>query len=423
MQRLAIPKNAFGLLAWFLALMLLFWAPLPGEQRVPFLLLLALGLWLQLRHPEQIPTLPGIKLLRWALLLLVIPCLVSLPFSVDPESSLRIVAVLAMAYWAGLAMLAGLASRPTIMFITAIGLIFALWATDGLVQWHWGSDLLGIPLWDTRVVGPFGDNLRMSVMMGIMLPVILYPLSKRWPWISILVLALLTLVIALSGARASLVFAILTGAGLLFWLPRWPQRLALLVACAGVIVFASMESPQLKQRMVNANNAQFPQSRTEISEQGLYQELDTFLSGRLTIWETGWHMFTQHPLIGIGAGAFDEAYDAYATRPDDPFRSTGAQPISHAHQLYVSAAAETGSIGLICLATLIALSFRWYRALTPAARRQAYPFAYSLLVAFFPMNSQHGIFIGWWFFTLLLLYCAMLVAGERTNSSPAEHSP
>lgn len=400
--------------AWLMACLLIFWAPLPGEQRLPGFILFGLGFWLRIRRPETCARLPGVSLLGKVILLLILAALASLPTSAAPEETVKVVIALALSYWMALALLAGLSSRPMRLFLLSIGMTFALWAIDSLTQWRLGVDLFGVPLYETRVTGPF-PNLRMSVILGICMPLLLFPMSRRWPIAAVLAWGLLTFIVGMSGARASLVFALLAGLGLLFQLPRWHYRLALIGACVGFVGLAALQSPQLMQRLVADGHAPVNPGLARMHGGEWRLQADAFLSGRLTIWTTGWNMFRDRPLTGVGAAAFDVAYDRYSPQADDPFRSDGPQPISHAHQLYLSMAAEAGLVGLLALAALITLTIRWYRALPEAGKKRAFPFAYSLFVAFFPLNSQLSVFIGWWYLTLLLIFCAMLVAGEGSK--------
>ena len=68
---------------------------------------------------------------------------------------------------------------------------------------------------------------------------------------------------------------------------------------------------------------------------------------RMAHWQTGIAMFLAHPLSGVGAGNFNGRFADFAVNP--------AFTVSrgHAHNYYIQAAAETGSIGLISYLLLI----------------------------------------------------------------------
>jgi O-antigen ligase len=136
----------------------------------------------------------------------------------------------------------------------------------------------------------------------------------------------------------------------------------------------------------------------------------------MILWESAAHMLKAHPLTGVGPAAFDTAYPKFVTRANDPFRNPNADGkyAYHAHHMYVSIAAETGLIGLAAFLAAIALIIRWYRQALPAARAVANPYAVSLGVIAFPINSQPVLYSGWWFPIVLLLLCGMLTALENT---------
>jgi hypothetical protein len=423
--------------AWWASFMLVFWAPFFGEQRIPSMLLLLVGFWLHLKDRNLINTLPGARVLGAIFLSLLIPILMTAPFSLKVDESLLIALVLVLHFWAGLAIIFGLSARPPLQLSIGIALTLVFWAVDGLIQRFHGSDLFGFGLGvDGRIFGPFGDNQRLGYITGVMLPVVLWPWVRQYPRQVIGAILLAIFIIGLGGSRSSLVYAGLAGAGLFLRLPTWPQRIALATLAPAVLVAVTLLSPPLKERMVDRgyvplttpNQVAFGQPEIALPEnpppaapelvmpkRSTFQQYDLILSGRLTIWETAWNMLRDRPWVGVGAGAFDNLYDHYSSRPEDPFRSGGSYQygVQHAHQLYVAAAVETGVIGLFGLFLAIAIGYRWYRSLAPQQREQASPYAYALFIALFPLNSQHGLFIGWWFPILLLLLCGMLAAGSK----------
>ena len=61
---------------------------------------------------------------------------------------------------------------------------------------------------------------------------------------------------------------------------------------------------------------------------------------RLAHWIAGWHMFLDHPILGVGIGNYPDAYSRY-------FITIFTTSLGQAHNYYINIAAETGSIGLI----------------------------------------------------------------------------
>lgn len=405
-----------------LALMLVFWSPFIGGPRLFSALLAVMGGWLVYRERAALFARPAVK--RWAVifLLLWIPVLLSILGSFKLSHSLKIAASLPLYFLAGVALIHSLRrDAGRVWLATAIGLTLALWLVDGLVQYFLGRDLIGVPLTpDGRIVGAFGDNLRLALLLAVLAPVglwLLLPKGAVWVIGAYLAGAFVAL---LSGSRMSLAMLLLVAAGV-YWRATWRHKLPYLlvaaVAAAGLLALLSSH-PLVQERL----------ERTRAIGDRSFIGIDTALSGRLTIWETAGRMIADRPLTGVGAGAFSAAYDRYATRPDDPFRSGGGFEggVYHAHQMYVSIAAETGLIGLMAVVAALFLGVKWYFAAPPERRRRAWPFAFGLLVAVFPVNSQPVIYTHWWFPVLLLLLCASLAAldpAADTSDSETTRKP
>ena len=389
-----------------LALLLVFWSPFVGGPRLFSVLLAVMAGWLVYRERAALFARPAMK--RWSMifLLLWIPVLLSVPDSYKISHSLKIAASLPLYFLAGAALIHGLRRDLDRSWLAmGIGLTLALWLVDGLVQYFLGRDLIGVPLTpDGRIVGAFGDNLHLSLLLAVLAPVglwLLLPKGALWVIGAYLAGAFVAL---MSGSRMSLAMLLLVAAGV-YWRATWRYKLPFLivaaVAAAGLLTLAANQ-PLVQERL----------ERTRAIGDWSFTGIDTALSGRLTIWETAGRMLADRPITGVGAGAFAAAYDRYATRPDDPFRAGGGFDggVYHAHQMYVSIAAETGLIGLMAVLTALFLGVKWYFAAPPERRRRAWPFAFGLLVAVFPINSQPVIYTHWWFPVLLLLLCASLAA-------------
>jgi O-antigen ligase len=222
----------------------------------------------------------------------------------------------------------------------------------------------------------------------------------------------LSLVSLMSGARSVLVWIVVAATGFLLRWPharwRWPVAgfAALLLVLA--VTLAVSVSPALQQRMALLADLRAPS----------FETIDQVLSQRLTIWHTAGNMLADRPLTGVGAGAFADGYNRYSTRPDDMFRA-GEAKVSHAHQLYVGVAAETGLTGLLALLAIVILCIRWYWQAPAARRDQAWPFALGLVIYAFPVNSQSVLYTHRLFPVLLLLLCGMLAALDEPQADAA----
>lgn len=398
-------------IGWWLALLVILWSPFAGGPRVPSLLLAVLGLWLL--TCRRLGIFEGRAQRRWGVifLLLWLPVLLSLPGSLNPKRTLDTALALPLYYLAGLALIETLREdRARRRLAAGIALVLLFWIADGFVQYVFGHDLLGVPLTpDGRVVGLFGTNLHLGTFAAVLLPTVLWFALERHMAYAVGALTLSVVTVVLAGARMNLVMVTVTATALIARLSRrW--ALGLVVAGTLVLVAASALSPVMQERFARAAGV----------TRGLdFETVNYVLSDRLYIWETAWHMVHDRPITGVGAGAFAAAYDRYATRPDDVFRSghPWANKPYHAHQMYVSIAAESGLVGLAAIIAAFVLVVRWYVVATKPRRMLAWPWLTALLVAVFPINSQPVLYTHWWFSPLLLLLCMGLAAlnGERTT--------
>lgn len=420
---LPIPKPLFTAhnLAWLAGVMLLFWAPFWSGHRLPVFVLLCVGIYVHARSRQWLPK--GGAERRWGVifLLLLIPCLLATPDSYSFKASLTLSLVLALHYWVGIALLHGMRQGGHRQAAKWIGLTLLLWTLDGSIQFIFGRDLLGVPLptGEMRVLGPFNGNLHMGLFISALMPLLLWPLAKSRPWTTMILFIPMGAIAALAGARTNMVFVVLVAIVLTLRLPTWKHRFALLLLSlspALVIPF----SPVLQSRMHVSSTAL--SNETGKIEQSLFEKLDTISSGRMILWETAGNMLLKHPLTGVGPSAFDPAYPNFVTRANDPFRNLNAEGkyAYHAHQMYVGVAAETGLIGLAGLLIAITLIVRWYRQASAPARAAANPYAVTLAVIAFPINSQPVLYAGWWFPIVLLLLCGLLAALADVSTVPDE---
>lgn len=82
---------------------------------------------------------------------------------------------------------------------------------------------------------------------------------------------------------------------------------------------------------------------------------------RMAHWQAAWEMWLAHLLFGVGFGNYEVAYPAYAL-------PRWSDPLGHAHNYYLNAAAEVGSIGLFAYLVLWAAAvWQGWQALRSSA--------------------------------------------------------
>lgn len=398
----------------FLALLILAFQPNFGivkygpSPAVPAFFLFVLGIWFIWKERAALFTAPAQR--RWLMvfLLLFVPVAISVPQSFNPRVSLSVAIVLFLYFFAGVALLRALRDDSERAWLAkGVTLVLAFWVTDGIIQFIFGKDLFLIELTpDRRVLGPFADNLHMSTLLALFLPVALWQLLRIGVFTAISGFIAAAAVAMLSGARGVMVYLLIVAAGFYVRLPRFRWKVPAVLAAMAILAVVVGSSPALKERM----------QRIYDLRQLNFETIDNVLSKRLTIWYTAGDMLADRPLTGVGAGAFAQAYDRYSTRVDDVFLGGD---VFHAHQLYIGMAAETGLPGFIGLLLIVVLGLRWYFAAPPACRNEAWPWGLGLALYAFPVNSQPPPFNQWLFPVILLLLAGMLAALDETRTAGA----
>lgn len=381
---------------------------------LPSALLAFLGVGLLWKHRQELWATPAAHRLTLVFAFLLVPVLISVPTSYDLRYSLSVAGALLAYYLTGLALvrvLRGDAERAWLAKWVLWVLVF--WIVDSLVQYLFGVDLFGIEMTpDGRALGPFENSLRQPTLIALLLPVALWFAMRRSLAVAFVFLAAAGFVAILGSVRMVLVMLMIVAAGLYLRLPAIRFKIPLALMASAIILGSIGFAPTMQERMGRL---------LEVHELN-FESIDRILSDRLTIWHTATNMLRARPFTGVGAGAFSKAYDDHSTRPVDMFRG-GQVRVFHAHQVYVSMAAETGIGGLLGLLAAIGLCLKWYWSAPSTRRAQAWPYALGLVVYFFPLNTQPPLYHGNWLFpVLLLLFAGLLAALDGETRAPAPKS-
>lgn len=270
--------------------------------------------------------------------------------------------------------------------------LLVFWAVDGFIQLVLGSDLFGISMHPDRLNALFLAKKYQfyGPTLAMLSPLLLEYARREWPgwaWAGSFVLVLGAVMI--SGMRSGwLSMVIVLGVYCVLMLKRENRELRrtmLVVPVLAVLISVGsyLASPLFKERL----------ELTRAFYQGTADSIDRASSDRLPIFAAAVDMFRHHPVNGVGVRAFPVAYPAYAA-PDDPHlaRSGGASGATHAHNIVLEVAADTGSIGLAGLLLGILFAVRSWRRSTPAQRQDAFPFVLALGLILFPLNSHFALY-------------------------------
>ena len=255
------------------------------------------------------------------------------------------------------------------------------------------------------ILGPC--NLKLGIVLASLSPFALDAAQRRFGPVGwVLAAVAIGLVVLLAGSRASW----LTFGLVLLWtgwrVLGWKRLLGLFLFGALLLGMGAMVSKPLAERM----------QRSTAVLTGSAEGVDHALSGRGRIWSAAWCMAREHPVNGVGARGFREAFPACDPHPGE-IAAWGEGSALHAHQLLLEVLSETGSLGLLLWLAGAALAWRAWRYADSAARDRARPAMLALAVTVFPLNTHLAAYSTFWGGVLLLL--AALYAGSLLGREPA----
>lgn len=236
-----------------------------------------------------------------------------------------------------------------------VGIAVAAEAAVGLVQAITGIGPAAFNVGGLiRSFGTFEQPNPFGGYLGLHLPLLLagaiYARRSRRPWITALWLLVLAAIV-ISRSRGAWIGMI--GSTAVVLLAAMPRARVLGAATGAVIVaaFLALAGWQLSGGVGEAIPDQARaavEGRLEVRDALRIVVHDDYpISERLAQWETGWRMFMSAPLIGVGAGNYDEAYSKLYF---EPF----VQPPGHAHNIYLNFAAEAGLPAAVAFVALSA---------------------------------------------------------------------
>ena len=311
-----------------------------------------------------------------------------------------------------------------------LAIIIAVWTLDGLLEaatstspLFWGMDHVkqlisgrgmctaaDVAALD-RLSGVLGPcNLKLGLVLASLSPFALDAAGRRLGRIGwLLAASLMGLVILLAGARA----AWLTYALVLLWsgwrLLGWKRLLGVFALGAVLLAAAAMLSPPVAERL----------DRSTAALTGNAEGVDHALSGRSRIWSAALCMARTHPINGVGARGFRDAFDACDPEAGE-IAAWGTGPALHAHQIVLEVLSETGLSGLLLWLGGAAMALRAWRYADLRARERARPAMLALAVTVFPFNTHLAVYSTFWGGFVLLL--AALYAGSLLNREPVMDS-
>lgn len=312
-----------------------------------------------------------------------------------PEKSWMITAGSLRFYLAGLVLIKHLGPAQLRVLYRFLVFWLGFLAVDALVQQGLGHDLLGIESYPGRLSGVFGMNVKLGPVLALLLPFVLVGLQKKNKWLRWSLVAVLILVILLSGTRSAWLMMAFVLA-MYWWFHVKGRRWLLLLKVAAMGLLASVVLWQVSDDFQDRMN------RSVAAFQGDVSGLDFALADRLPIWQTAINMFQTHPINGVGPRAFRKAYADFAS-DEDVWMAQNTRGL-HAHHWFLELLAETGLLGLLLfiLMAFKLMGMMWKNKNEPTVWAPSV----ALLAAFLPVVSLYSLFSSFW--SLCLWWVLML---------------
>lgn len=309
--------------------------------------------------------------------------------------------------FSGLAVIVGIWTLDALAQV-AFGTSPLFWGLDQLKQWISGRPMCTVEQMAgiDRLSGFLGPcNRKLGVVMASLSPFLLFAAAARLRvagWL--LASAAIGVVVLLAGARAAWITYALVLVFSGWKLLGWKRLLGVFGFGFLLLGVLTVASTQVRERILLTTHA------LTADEAGV----DTALSGRAQIWSAATCMIAKHPINGVGARGFRQAYpDCDASPASRP--AWGQGPAFHAHQLVLEVLSETGVIGLLLWLAGAALAWRAWRYASPVAKERARPAMLALAVTVFPFNTHLAFYSTFWGgLTLMLaaLYAGSLLARD-----------
>jgi O-antigen ligase len=227
----------------------------------------------------------------------------------------------------------------------------------------------GRALWN-NAFGNSNDLAAISLITVSMVLALFYVERTKLVRLALIGLSsLIVLVIFLTQSRGAL---LAFGVVALVLLLKQKQRLRslALAALAGMLVLA-VAPDSVWDRLSGLRFATNTSSLAEVDQ-------ERSAESRYGIWRVAFPMIADHPVLGVGTGAYQYAHRAYADRMSD--LPIGAYGRRDTHSTYFNALAETGFPGLfLFLGMIIVTLWRADQMRRLALRVQAVPASFELL--------------------------------------------
>jgi putative inorganic carbon (hco3(-)) transporter len=211
----------------------------------------------------------------------------------------------------------------------------------------------GLTRGEVRAAGPIGEPNRYAQVLVVLLPLAVLQFrtarSPKWRALALITAALILGGMCLTFSRGALltgaiVFAMMAATGLL-------NAKHILISAMAITLFVVFVDPEVATRLASLERLKVLISQTHSAS----ETLDSSAIRRYEENVAAWHVFMDHPILGVGPGHFAAFYsNPYSNRIGLIQQTKGYR----GHNLYLETLAETGLIGLLSLLAIVFVVMR-----------------------------------------------------------------
>ena len=240
--------------------------------------------------------------------------------------------------------------------------------------------------------------------------------TERKKWIRMCASAgmgILPFLIVLTGSRAGFIGLI---AFVLLALRKQLLRLKKLLAFAVVAAIIIVVVPNgLMHRISSIQDVDQASASSEV-------EYESSTAQRIEIWKVASTIVLEHPIFGVGLGAYPQAHFQYAQRPQ--FNPT-AYGHRDAHSTYLRIAAELGFVGLFIFCALVFVTFKNAEEARRAALKTHPQLAQQLFYMEMGLAAYliAGVWASWGTLVFTHLHLAVINVATRLLSEDIQRKP
>jgi O-antigen ligase len=288
---------------------------------------------------------------------------------------------------------------------------YALYPVRGTIfNYVGGYTVFGRALWNHIYMNPNDLAALTLLMLGLALAFYVRE-PKGWPRLAAIAgLFLLPVVILLTQSRGTL---IALGIVMLIVLAGHRKQLlrTLLVLSAVGIVGYLFAPAAVWERLGGLRG---------VTDTERLEEVDSSAEQRYEIWKVARTVFADHPVMGVGAGAYPATHLQYTRTGNFKPTAFGAKD---AHSTYLTLLAENGVVGLLLFLGIFGATIRWAdrvrrraRAVLPRSAQQLFYMELGLIGFFLAGVFASYAHLAFAYVHLALLWCVARSTEEELQA-------